>query len=154
MGHPLQQELTQLIAATCRYEEDEIAIGIDGCSVPVYALPISQMAQGYARLATPANLPAEQQTAAESIFKAMNKHPLLIRGTNGFCTELIANTHDKLIGKIGAEGVYCIGIKNKNTGIAVKVEDGSIKSLPPAVIEVLNQLGLLDSQEASNPCLH
>lgn len=145
--HPLQQDIIQLIAGICRYEGENIAIGIDGCSVPVHALPLSHMARGYARLTTPSQLPGEQQAAAGSIFRAMNRHPEMVAGVNGFCTELIRHTHGKLIGKIGAEGVYCIGLKNKNMGIAVKMEDGSMNRLPPVVMEVLNQLELLSHQE-------
>ncbi|MBS3808480.1 MAG: asparaginase [Bacteroidales bacterium] len=146
--HPLQQEIIQLIAGICRYEAENIAIGIDGCSVPVHALPLSHMAQGYARLTTTSLLPGEQQAAAGSIFTAMNRHPEMVAGTHGFCTELIRHTHGKLIGKIGAEGVYCIGLKNKNMGIAVKMEDGSMNRLPPVVMEVLNQLDLLSHRES------
>ena len=145
--HPLQQEIIQLIASVCRYEADHIAMGIDGCSVPVHALPLSHMAQGYARLTTTSLLAGEQQAAAGSIFGAMNRHPEMVAGTNGFCTELIRHTHGKLIGKIGAEGVYCIGLKNKNMGIAVKMEDGSMKRVPPVVMEVISQLGVLNRQE-------
>jgi len=146
--HPLQQDIIQLIAEVCRYKVDQIAIGIDGCSVPVHALPLAHMAQGYARITTPGFLSIEQQKAAGTIFRAMNQHPEMVAGTNGFCTELIRHTHGKLIGKIGAEGVYCIGIKNKNVGIAVKMEDGSMNRLPPVVMEVLGRLGLLTQQES------
>ena len=145
--HPLQQEIVQLIGHICRYQVDDIAIGVDGCSVPVHALPLAHMALGYARLTTPSQLPGQQQKAAETIFRAMNRHPEMVAGTHGFCTELIRQTHGKLIGKIGAEGVYCIGLKNKNMGIAVKMEDGSMKRLPPVVLEILSQLDLLSDQE-------
>jgi L-asparaginase II len=77
----------------------------------------------------------------------MNRHPEMVAGTGGFCTELMRNTQGKLIGKIGAEGVYCIGIRNNNTGMAVKLEDGNMNRLPPVVIEVLKQLNVLTPEE-------
>lgn len=145
--HPLQQEITQLIADLCRYPENDIALGIDGCSVPVHALPLLNMARGYARLTTPEQLPGDQQEAASHITEAMNRHPGMVAGTGGFCSDLMRNTHGKLIGKIGAEGVYCIGIRNNNTGMAVKLEDGNMNRLPPVVIEVLKQLNVLTQKE-------
>jgi L-asparaginase II len=145
--HPLQQEITQLIADLCRYPQKDIALGIDGCSVPVHALPLVNMARGYARLTTPDQLPDGQQKAARDIIDAMNRHPEMVAGTGGFCTELMRNTQGKLIGKIGAEGVYCIGIRNNNTGMAVKLEDGNMNRLPPVVIEVLKQLNVLTPEE-------
>jgi L-asparaginase II len=46
--------------------------------------------------------------------------------------------------KIGAEGVQAIGIRGAGVGIAVKVVDGAKRGLHPAVVAVLDQLGLLD----------
>jgi len=145
--HPLQRELLHLIASICQYPESDVGIGIDGCSVPVHAMPLAHMARAYARITSPGNLSGGMESAARGIFEAMNRHPYMVSGTGGFCTELIKNTHGKLIGKVGAEGVYCIGIKNKNTGIAVKMEDGNMKRLPPVVVHVLKKLGLLSRQE-------
>jgi L-asparaginase II len=144
--HPLQQELLQLLARITRYDKEAIAVGVDGCSVPVHAMPIRHMAQGFARLTTPDE--NQWSSPAGDIFRAMNRHPEMIAGTGGFCSDLIRHTHGKLIGKIGAQGVYCIGIRNKNLGIAVKMEDGNMERLKPVVIKVLEDLGLLTWQEA------
>jgi L-asparaginase II len=77
----------------------------------------------------------------------MNQHPEMIAGTNGFCSELIANTNGKLIGKIGAEGIYCVGLKNEGIGIALKIEDGNMQRIPPVVIKLLEELHVLTKQE-------
>lgn len=146
--HPLQQEIIQLIADLCRYPLKDIALGIDGCSVPVHALPLMNMARGYARITTPGKLPEGQRSAAGYISEAMNRHPEMVAGSGGFCSNLMHNTHGKLIGKIGAEGVYCIGLRNKNTGIAVKLEDGNMNRLPPVVVELLKQLNVLTPEES------
>jgi L-asparaginase II len=47
--------------------------------------------------------------------------------------------------KIGAEGVQAIGIRSRGLGIALKVADGQKRGLYPAVVSVLDQLGLLDA---------
>ncbi len=148
--HPLQQEILDLISQVCQYPVNRIKIGVDGCSVPVHALPVFNMALGYARLAKPSNFDSDLSEASNLIFKAMNKHPEMIAGTNGFCTDLIANTNGKLIGKVGAEGIYCIGLKREGIGIALKIEDGNMSRIPPVVIKLLKELNVLTQQELSS----
>jgi L-asparaginase II len=57
---------------------------------------------------------------------------------------------DKLTGKMGAEGVFCLGLYNNGPGICVKVEDGNSRAIPPAIMEVLNKLGYLSEDDAKN----
>src|SRR4029079_9632735 len=45
--------------------------------------------------------------------------------------------------KIGAEGVQAIGIRSHGIGIAIKVADGQKRGLYPAIVAVLDALGLL-----------
>ena len=145
--HPVQKEVLDIISKVCQYPKEKIKLGVDGCSVPVHAFPLFNMALGYARLAKPDNFQSDYEEASNTIFKAMNKHPEMIAGTNGFCSELIRNTNGKLIGKIGAEGIYCIGLKKEGIGIALKIEDGSMSRIPPAVIKILNDLNVLTGEE-------
>lgn len=145
--HPVQKEVLDIISKVCQYPKENIKLGVDGCSVPVHALPLFNMALGYARLAKPDNFQSDYEEASNTIFKAMNQHPEMIAGTNGFCSELIRNTNGKLIGKIGAEGVYCIGLKKTGIGIALKIEDGSMNRIPPVVIKILNDLKVLTKDE-------
>jgi len=148
--HPVQEEVLDIISKVCQYPKEKIKLGVDGCSVPVHAFPLFNMALGYARLARPDNFQSDYEEASNTIFKAMNQHPEMIAGTNGFCSELIRNTNGKLIGKIGAEGVYCIGLKREGIGIALKIEDGSMNRIPPAVIKILNDLNMLTGEEFQN----
>lgn len=145
--HPLQQEILQIIAGVCDYPQNSIPIGIDGCSVPVFGMPIYNMAIGFAHFANPDFLPQNYRTAAERIFTAMNTYPEMVSGTDGFCTELMKATGGRLIGKIGAQGVYCIGIKDPQLGIALKIEDGTLGMASVAAMQVLTELDLLTSEE-------
>lgn len=145
--HPVQKELKKIVSRICEIEENKIIIGIDGCTVPVYGIPLHNMALGFAKIANPDRLPNKYKDACDKVFKAMNNYPKMIAGTNGFCTELIKNCHGKLIGKLGAEGVYCIGIKGRDLGIALKIEDGSYRAVWPAVIRCLEELKILEEDE-------
>lgn len=151
VDHPHQKRLKQIISYIYDLPEDEIKVGVDGCDVPVFAMPLYNMAYAYARFTNPDVLKEPYRTAAERIFDAMNNNPEMVAGTNGFCTELIKNTGRKLIGKLGAEGIYCIGLKGLDIGIAIKIEDGNIqRAISPSAMEVLEQLELLNEKESKS----
>ncbi|MBU0956166.1 MAG: asparaginase [Spirochaetes bacterium] len=147
-NHPVQKDILNIVAAVCGLEPSEIPLGIDGCSVPVHGLPLKNMAMAYARLANPENLPSEMMAPAEAILRAMNAHPEMVAGTGGFCTELIRAGHGKLIGKLGAEGIYCVGLRGRNLGLAIKIADGNYsRALNPAVLRCLEDLDALNREE-------
>ena len=153
-GHPLQVRLRQLVAEVCDIDADRIVIGVDGCSVPVFGLPLRNMALGYARLADPRGLSVALHDAMATIFRAMNAHPEMVAGTPGpdpgswgFCTELLRRSGGKLIAKLGAEGVYCVGVRDRGLGIALKIEDGNSRAIHPAMLQVLHDLCILSPEQ-------
>ena len=146
-AHPAQQEILETFSDFCQIEKERVMIGIDGCSAPVFALPLYHMALAYLKLANPDSLAPQYAAACKKIFDAMNAHPEIISGDGGFCTALISVTNGKLIGKIGADGVYCVGVKDHNIGLAVKIEDGNMNALSTVVLELLAHLGALTKIE-------
>ena len=150
MENPVQQQVLQILAKICGMDKEEIYIAEDGCGVPVHGLPLYNAAWGFARLANPGDLEPDFRAACGRITKAMNAAPEMVAGTGGFCTELMKHTNGKLVGKMGAEAVYGIGVIGKDLGIAVKIEDGNYnRACGPVVIETLTQLGLLTQRERS-----
>ena len=147
--HPMQRQILEIIARMADWPPDRVHIGIDGCSAPVHALPLRNMARAYARLATPASLSPDLRAAAERIFRVMTAHPGMIAGTGGFCTELMRATNGRLVGKIGAEGIYCVGIRGRDLGLAVKIDGGNMRVLAPVVIRLLETLGHLFPEESA-----
>lgn len=146
-GHPMQQEISAILSTMCGVPVS--SNGIDGCGVPVHSMPLVNMAMAYARLSNPEMLDAPYQVACNRIYSAMNAAPEMLAGTGGFCTEFLKATNGRFCGKVGAEAVYCIGVKDKNIGIAVKIEDGNPRALYPAVMSVLKQLDLLSEEESA-----
>jgi L-asparaginase II len=141
--HPVQRDIVRILSEMCGVPAESIGIGEDGCGVPVHYMPLSAMALGYARLAAPDGLPAELRAACARVCGAMNAHPEMVAGTGGFCTELMRHTGGRLVAKIGAEAVYCVGVAGRSMGIAVKVEDGNgSRPLSVAVMHALCELGL------------
>lgn len=147
-SHPLQQRIKQVISDFSNIPPHQIHEGIDGCTVPSFGIPIYNMALAYAGLASPQNLSPEYQTAAETIVSAIVQHPFMISGTGGFCTALIQAGEQNIIGKIGAEAVYCVGIKSKGIGIALKISSGDMSVLSPVIVSLLEKLKLISKKQS------
>jgi len=120
-------------------------------------LPVQAMALMYARLVKPpANFDAPIIKASQRIVRALIDFPEMVGGAKDrLDTELIKAGGGRLISKIGAEGVYTVGVLPceewpRGLGLALKIEDGDDRrARPPAVIEALRQLGVLSETELS-----
>ncbi len=148
--HPMQKEILSILSDFTETSPDAVPIGVDGCGVPVHAFKVKSMAQTYARFANPDSLTGKYVKYREGcrlLFDAVNKEPEMLAGTGGFCTEFLRHTNGRFIGKLGAEAVYCIGVKDRNIGIAVKISDGNYRALYPVVMSVLDQMELLSRKE-------
>jgi L-asparaginase II len=149
---PVQQAILRAVSQFSGIDADNIALGTDGCGVPVFGLPIRAMALMYARLtAPPDNFDAETRAACARLTAAMNARPELVGGTHErFDTEVMSAGRGRLVSKIGAEGVYTAGVAAcerwpKGLGLAFKIEDGEDRRARSTIaIEALRQLGVLD----------
>ena len=99
-------------------------MGIDGCSIPTYAIPLPSLAFGFARFGTGIGLPGEGKAAAERIRRAVARHPFMVAGTGRFDTKLMDLLGERAFVKTGAEGVYCAAFPELGYGIALKTDDG------------------------------
>lgn len=145
--HPLQQTILDYIADLTGYPREEIAIGIDGCGVPVHGLPLYNMSLAYARMVKPEGADPARVDSCRRIVQAMMAHPEMVGGTDRFCTDLMRVARGKLIGKAGAAGVYSVGVIDAGIGITVKCEDGISRGRDPVVVEILHQLGYLTDEQ-------
>jgi L-asparaginase II len=149
--HPVQQAVAKVVSQFCDTPIDQLKVGIDGCGVPVFGLPVRLMALGYARLVSPGeSFDAPTRDACRRIVRAMIKFPEMIGGSKDrLDTELIKAGKGRLVSKIGAEGVYTVGVLPcaewpKGLGLALKIDDGDDRrARPPAVIEALKQLNVV-----------
>lgn len=147
LEHQVQQFMLQTISEFADMDKTDIGIGIDGCGVPVFALPIEKMAYIYARWADPIDFCDKRINACSILSEAVTTYPRLVGGTRRLASDLMKITGKKLLAKDGNEGIFCIGVPSRGWGIAVKIEDGSNRAVAPVVIETLRQLGLLTTAE-------
>ena len=156
--NPVQQHILRAVSEFSEIPQQEIPIGVDGCCVPVFGLSVRAMALMYARLVQPpVDFDASVKSASKRILHAMITYPEMVGGTKDrLDTELIRAAGGRLISKIGAEGVYTVGVLPcdewpAGVGFALKMEDGDDKrARPPAVIEALRQLRVLHETEISS----
>ena len=158
-NHPIQRNILQTFAEMCELPLDQVAVGTDGCSAPIFAIPLYNAALAYARLCDPVagNVkPKSRLQACRTISAAMTTHPVMVSGPGQFDTSLMEITQGRLLSKGGAEGYQGIGLlpgalgpDSPALGIALKIADGDPKARARSAvsIEVLRQLGALSRSE-------
>jgi L-asparaginase II len=152
--NPVQQAILETIALFTGVPATKIAIGIDGCAAPNFALPVSSMAKSFLNLISPPeNFPLEVRDACGRIVSAMTNFPELIGGNERLDTMLMLAAPGKIISKVGADGVWLCGVLPlekypKGLAIALKIEDGDDKRARPVVaVEILKKLGILSTDD-------
>lgn len=148
--HPVQRWVASVVADLCAVPGDELGVGVDGCGVPVFRVPLAGAARAYARLAAPGNDPAlgaDRREAIRRLMRAATDHPEMVAGDDRVCTETMRRGGRGFFAKTGAEGSYGLALIDKGLGVAFKVEDGSARALDPVAVEVLRQLGALGEED-------
>lgn len=145
---PLQRRVLEVVRKLSGCGQVDVAI--DGCSAPNFALPVSGMARMFGSLASlkPADDP-DLEAARLRIARAMTTHPDMVSAPGELDTELMRAMAGQLVCKIGAEGVWCAGVRAtarwpEGLGIAFKIEDGSARARGLVALELVRQLGLIE----------
>ncbi len=145
--HSLQQLMRRTVAEVCGLDPASLLVGVDGCGVSVFGLPLAAMARAYARLAVARADGDDRARALARIRDAMAAHPLMVGGEGRLGTRITQATHGRVVAKGGAEGLECLAIPSRGLGVAVKCEDGNARGTGPATIAWLERLGLLEPAE-------
>jgi L-asparaginase II len=157
LDSPVQQAVLETISIFSGVPKDEIPIGIDGCAVPNFAVPIAAMAKSFLNLASPPeSFPSDIREACTRIVSAITRFPELIGGIERLDTMLMQAAPGGLVSKVGAEGVWLCAVLPSDRwpaglGIALKVEDGDDRRARPVVaVELLRQLGILSADDLAD----
>lgn len=165
--HPLQRRVIRTFSEMTGVPVEQIILGVDGCSAPVFAIPLRAAAYAFARLADPSLLPEPRRSALSRIFRAMTANPDMVSGPDTFDTNLMITGRGRILTKGGAEGYQAAGILPANGkpayGITLKIIDGDLserdgktsriahegggRARSTAMVEVLRELGILDETQ-------
>lgn len=142
--HPVQQRVLGLLEQMCGLRLGDAAMGLDGCSVPTWAVPLENLAYAFARFGVPDELPPARALACRRAFKAMTDHAWEVAGTGRFCTRLMHALGGTVAAKTGAEGVYCAALPEYGLGLALKIDDGAARAAEILTAAVLDHVGAMD----------
>jgi L-asparaginase II len=140
-SHPVQQRIGQVVEEFTGCATTDVVYGIDGCSAPNAAVPLSAMARSFAQLVT------SNDAAARTAVEAMTTHPFLVGGSKRFDTALMEVTAGRLLAKGGAAGAHCTADRRSGVGLALKLEDVDGTWVSAAVMAALTDLGWLTPAE-------
>jgi L-asparaginase II len=167
-NHPIQKDILEAFAEMCELPVNEVEIGIDGCSVPTFAVSLQNAAYAYARLCEPEQLGEARAIACRKITSSMTSYPEMVGGPDSFDTQLMRVAKGRIVSKGGAEGFQALGLLpgalgegSPALGITIKVSDGDLgahsrssvdsrgHARPAITLSVLQQLGALSKEELS-----
>lgn len=139
-AHPIMAEVIAAGEAMTGSPHGEDVCGIDGCSIPTFAIAPRCLAHGYARFVTGVGLGVERKTAAERLYRAATSEPFMVAGTGRFCTRAMTALGDRALVKTGAEGVYAAALRDLGLGVALKIDDGATRASEVVMANLLLEL--------------
>ena len=148
-AHPLMREITASLAAMTGYDLTKTAVGVDGCSIPTFAIPLRNIAHGFAKFGSGQGLGPARAKAAARLRKAVAAEPFFVAGSERFDTVVMEALRERAFIKTGAEGVYCAALPEVGLGIALKIEDGAGRAAETVMAALLARFLKLSEAEAA-----
>lgn len=139
--HPVQRRVTQTIGEMTGLDLSRAPHALDGCGIPVIAVPLAALAVAMARLADPSRLAEHRRAAVKRLLDAMIAAPLMVDGTGGMTSAVMTAAPATVRLKPGAEGVFCAALPALGLGIALKIDDGGGRAAELAMATLLDRLG-------------
>jgi L-asparaginase II len=148
--HAVQREVRAAIESLTGAGLGPDVCGIDGCSIPTWAVPLDGLAHAFARFGTGRGLAPERAKAAARIRAACAAQPFYVAGTGRFCTEIMKRFGARVLAKTGAEGVYCGALPEQGIGIALKCDDGATRAAEVTMAAIIARfLPVSDDERAA-----
>jgi L-asparaginase II len=145
--HPVMQEVSAALGSMTGYNLRNTARGVDGCSIPTYAIPLRNLARAFARFGSGHGLAPERAKAAARLRAAVAAEPFMVAGTDRFDTVVMSALGARVFMKTGAEGVYCAAIPELGYGIALKIDDGAGRGAETVMASLLRRFLTLSEAE-------
>jgi L-asparaginase II len=126
--HRVQREIKGALEDMTGARHHADAMGVDGCSIPTYAVPLEALALAFARFGAGVGMGPERARAAGRIRAAVAAHPSMVAGTGRFDTVAMNALGARAFTKTGAEAVFCGALPELGLGIALKIDDGGTRA--------------------------
>jgi L-asparaginase II len=127
-NHVIQKMILDVCAEMYEYEKEKMVIAKDGCSAPIFSVPVYNQAVGFKNIVSPEKFSEARKSACKIVIEAISKYPFMVAGSKRYCTDMMQIYAPKIIGKTGAEGIFSLGLTEQKIGVCIKIDDG--KMLP------------------------
>lgn len=138
--HPMQKRVHEILCELSGLELGSNVMGLDGCSLPNWAMPLETMATIFASLVTGTGKAAPHAEAFTRIMNACWKEPELVAGPGRADSIAMGHFPGRIFIKTGAEGVYCGGFPRLGIGFAVKIDDGTTRASAGTAMAIVERL--------------
>ena len=138
--HAVMRTLRDTLQEVTGVPHSDDVLGVDGCGIPNWAIPLKAMAAAYARLGSGEGMTAERASAAKRLLAATMAEPWYVAGTRRHDMLLMEAAPHLVHVKTGAEGVYCASLPTLGLGIALKIDDGNTRAAECAVSAIVGKL--------------
>ena len=147
--HPTMREVTAAVEGMTGHALAGAPCGVDGCSIPTFAIPLRALALAFARFGTGHGLEPQRAAAAARIRASVARSPFHVAGADRFDTIAMEALRERAFLKTGAEGVYCAALPELGFGIALKCDDGATRAAESMMATLLLRfLALSDTEQA------
>jgi L-asparaginase II len=135
-AHPVQMRNRATLARYAEVAPESIGVAVDGCSAPTFVLSLRRLALAFANLTQGPKEPGHTGVWRRWM-DAIGREPVAYAGDGRTCTKLLTATSGLIRPKVGAEGVYALGVPGQALGIATKFDDGSHRATEALVSMLL-----------------
>ncbi len=150
IDHKVQRFVAEAVGEVTGHRLDrETAFGIDGCSIPTFAVPLKKLAHGFAKLATGEGVGPERAKAFARLRAACAAEPFMVAGSGRFCTDVMGLFGERVFVKTGAEGVFCAALPGQGLGVALKCLDGASRASEVMMATLIAKLVPMDEAETA-----
>ncbi|MDQ6639025.1 MAG: asparaginase [Pseudomonadota bacterium] len=148
--HPVMRAVTEALAAATGHDLRQAPRGIDGCSIPAFAIPLDRLALAFARVGSGSGLRPGHARAATRLRKAVAQHPFMAAGSDRFDTQVMEALGERVYCKVGAEAVFCASFPERGLGVAIKIDDGNTaRAAEVTMAATIEAFVDLDDEEAA-----
>jgi L-asparaginase II len=148
--HPLQLAIKKVTAEMHEYPEEHLDTAMDGCSAPIFSIPVYNQAVGYKNLTHPVKFGEKRIKTCKIIIEAVTTYPFMIGGHKRYCTEMMEICGKRIFGKTGADGIYSLGFINEKRGCTIKIDDGLMGPQYAVAQELIEKTGVFMKEDLAS----
>jgi L-asparaginase II len=122
------------------FEQKNIKIGLDGCSILNLAFPVRNISKRFADFSS-----RRLGQSGEKVLQAYQEEAYFIGGKG--CLDTFLNSRYKMCAKAGSDGIWVAGVPSHGIAITVKTFSGDELAAQRVIVECLDRLMVLPADD-------